>query len=118
MLPASTMKVPATAFSSVDLPDPLVPITIRNELAGSLSDTSVSALTSFGVPGLNVFDMRSIASIGSRHLGERAATRLAGFQSVCHVRQDQRGKDKHRSDEFEVVGAEPPAQCDGYEQAK
>ena len=48
------MKPPATAFSSVDLPDPLVPMTTTNEPSSIESVTPRSARTSFGVPALNV----------------------------------------------------------------
>ncbi len=57
MLPASTRKVPATAFSSVDLPEPFVPMTMTNEPVSIVSVTPCSARTSFGVPGLNVLWM-------------------------------------------------------------
>src|SRR5947207_15629514 len=101
MVPVSTMNVPATAFRRVDLPDPLVPMTMRNEPAGSERETSVSALTSFKVPGLKVFEMRWISSIGSCHLGEGAPARLTCLQPAHQFGQNQCGEDKHRGNEFE-----------------
>ena len=54
MLPRSTRNVPATAFSSVDLPEPFVPMTMTNEPGSMVRLTPCSARTSFGVPGWKV----------------------------------------------------------------
>ena len=51
MAPRSTKKVPATAFSSVDLPEPFVPMTITNPCGWIVRLTSRRARTSFGVFG-------------------------------------------------------------------
>src|SRR3954451_21493440 len=118
MVPVSTMNVPATALSSVDFPEPFVPITIRKEPDGRERETSVSALTSLGVPGLKVFDMRWISSMGSSHLGQGTPARAAIFQPVRHVGQHQRGEHKNGGDEFEVVGTESPTQGDGHQHAE
>src|SRR4051794_68075 len=118
MVPVSTMKVPATAFSSVDFPEPLVPMTMRNEPDGKVRETSVSALTSLGVPGLKVFEMRRISSMGSSHLGQGAPAGAARLQPVGHVGQHQRGEYKNGGDEFEVVRAEAPAQGNGHQHAE
>jgi hypothetical protein len=56
-VPVSTKNVPATALSSVDLPEPFMPMIVRNDPSSSVNDTSCSAHTSFGVPGLNVLAM-------------------------------------------------------------
>ena len=49
--PSSTRNVPATAFKSVDLPEPFVPTTTTNEPAGINRLTSRKARTSLGVWG-------------------------------------------------------------------
>ena len=55
--PRSDAKKAATT-SGGSAASTLVPITTRKEPDASESETSVSALTSLGVPGLKVFDMR------------------------------------------------------------
>ena len=51
ILPAVGGNVPATALSSVDLPDPLEPMTVMNCPAGMSRSTPWSATTSLAVPG-------------------------------------------------------------------
>ncbi len=62
-LPESVIIFPATAFRSVDLPDPFVPITTTHEPSSIQRSTPCSALTSFKVPGLNVIFILFILSI-------------------------------------------------------
>src|SRR6188768_2385185 len=90
MRPASTKNVPATALSSVDFPEPLVPMMRRNEPVSSRSETLRSARTSFGVPGLNVLVMSEISSMSGGG-GLRGGSRFQFAQ--------QRGRDE--SDEHE-----------------
>src|SRR5579871_1304319 len=115
MLPSSTRNVPATALSRVDFPEPLVPMTIRNEPWGRLSETLRRARTSLGVPGLKVLKMRSICSIGLGSFRGLETTRLQAPQQSGH---HESGKDEHRGNQFQVVGTESPAQGDGHKQAE
>ncbi len=48
--PESGGVVPATQFSMVDLPDPLVPMTTTNDPSSTFRSTPASARTSLGVP--------------------------------------------------------------------
>ena len=50
-LPAVSGKVPATAFMSVDLPEPLEPMMLTNWPAGTCRSMPASATTSLAVPG-------------------------------------------------------------------
>ncbi len=54
IVPDSIGNDPATAFSVVLLPEPLVPITTTKLPGSSVRSTPRSARTSSGVPGLNV----------------------------------------------------------------
>jgi hypothetical protein len=95
------MKAPAVAFSKVDLPEPLVPSTIRNAAAGTVKQTSQSARISFCVPGLNVLDMWSICSI---YVGRSNETGSAEPDPSGKVGHNERGEDEHRGDELKVIG--------------
>src|SRR6185437_15306325 len=79
MAPASTGKLPATALSKVDLPDPLVPITITQDPSSIVRSTPQSAVTSFDVPGLNVLQTFLSSSIEHR-FRLRSGYRLEGVR--------------------------------------
>src|SRR5258708_17761151 len=96
MAPRSTKKLPAAALSSVDFPEPFVPITVTNEPSSIRSDTPRSARTSFGVSAKNVFCNSRSCSMSSHLLHRR--------------RQHQRAEDKDRRHELEVVRVQAPAQ--------
>src|SRR5580765_1190476 len=121
MAPSSTGKLPATALSKVDLPDPLVPITITQEPSSMLRSTPQSAVTSFDVPGLNVLQTFLSSSIEHR-FRLRSGYRLEGarpfFELAQNPRQDQRHENKCGGNQFEIVGIEPPTQGDGDQQAE
>src|ERR1044071_5370872 len=121
MAPASTGKLPATALSKVDLPDPLVPITITQEPSSIVRSTPQSAVTSFDVPGLNVLQTFLSSSIEHRfrlRSGYRLERVRPFFQLGPNPRQGQRHENKTSGDTFEIVGIEPPTQGDGDQQAE
>src|SRR4029434_4957131 len=91
MLPESTKNVPAIAFSSVDFPEPFVPITITNEPSSMVRSTSCKDLTSLGVPALNVFTIFFVSSMGGGPRSRHAYSRE-------QVRQDQCQEDKRSCD--------------------
>src|SRR3954453_17198211 len=101
MLPWSTKKVPATAFSSVDFPEPLVPMMMTQEPAVSSNVTPLRECTSFGVPGLKVLEIVRISSMCTPHPA------LAD-----EPRNNQRDENEGGRDQFQIVGAESPAQGD------
>src|SRR5882672_302682 len=101
MLPSSTKNVPATALRKVDLPEPLVPMMTTQEPGSSVILTPRSEWTSFGVPGLKVFLIERISSMGAPQ------PRLAE-----ELRHDERDENEAGGDELEVVGIEPPAERD------
>src|SRR3569833_4436107 len=108
ILPASTLNVPATALSSVDLPEPLVPSTMRNVPVGMVRDTFRSARTSFCVPPLNVFDIRSICSIGLGCFRQCASAESDSPREIgCH----QRRKNKDGGNQLKIIRIEAPSQC-------
>src|SRR3954468_11030332 len=96
MAPRSTKKLPATALSSVDFPEPFVPMTVTNEPSSICSDTPRRARTSFGVPAKNVFCNSRSCSMPSLFLHRR--------------REDQRTEDEDRRYQLEVVRIQAPAQ--------
>src|SRR5438270_1823815 len=102
--PRSTKKLPATALSSVDFPEPFVPITVTNDPSSICSETLRRARTSFGVPAKNVFCKSRSCSMPSHLLRRR--------------RQHERAEDEDRRHEFEVVRIQAPAQCHGDDQSK
>src|SRR5205814_3366367 len=104
MAPLSTKKLPATALSSVDFPEPFVPITVTKEPSSICSDTPRSARTSFSVPAKNVFCNSRSCSMPS-HLLHRH-------------RHDQRAEDEDRRHQLEVVRVQAPAQCDRDDQSE
>src|SRR5512140_3135432 len=110
MRPTSTKNVPATALSSVDLPEPLVPMTITNEPGSMCRFTSCRARTSFGVPGLKVLVMSRALSI-ARSCAPRA-------QSDHQVRKDEGDKDERRRNQLQVVRIQTRTQRDGHEQTE
>src|SRR5436853_6537430 len=101
MAPRSTKKLPATALSSVDFPEPFVPITVTKEPSSICRDTLRSARTSFSVPAKNVFCSSRSCSMPP-HLLHRG-------------RHDQRAEHEDRRYELEVIRVQAPAQCDGDE---
>src|SRR5215510_9056926 len=90
IFPESTKKEPATAFSSVDFPDPFDPMIMTNDLSSTSSPTPRSACSSFGVPALNVLLTPAISSMGSlrRHF----------LANLPHPIQ-QRGRDQREKHE-------------------
>src|SRR4026209_2870719 len=109
IVPASRRKVPATELSSVDFPEPFVPMTITNEPASRLRSMPRKARTSLAVPAWNVFAMRVSSSIS-------ACSAIAdALQSIW---QDERGEHEDRGDQLEIVRIQPGAQRDGDEQAE
>ena len=62
-LPASGRSLPDTMFSSVDLPAPLLPITVMKSPAARSREIPSSATRSFTVPAKKVFLMFSIFSM-------------------------------------------------------
>src|SRR5688572_11220796 len=113
MVPRSGVNEPATALSSVDFPDPFVPMMIRNEPCGSSSDTSESARTSLTVPRLNVFDSRLMCSTLRRLRPNRP---LALTEPAHKIGHHERREHENRRDQLEVVRIEPPAQGDRHQQ--
>src|SRR6266487_2892175 len=109
MLPESTKKVPAMAFSSVDFPEPLVPITITKEPSSIKRSTFCRDRTSFGVPALNVLDICRVSSMGGR-------PRFLCTQFGQQIRKDQGQEHKYRRDELQVIRIQTPAQGDGHQQ--
>src|SRR5262245_17955203 len=108
--PVSTMNVPATAFSNVDLPEPFEPMMIKNEPVSSRSDTPRKARTSFGVPRLKVLAMLEISSMsGGGGLRGR-------FQFAQQCGRDQRYEHKRGGYQFQIIRIQSPAQRDGHEQ--
>src|SRR5262249_4498685 len=98
MEPIAAMKVPANRLGREDLPEPLVPMMIRNEPVSNRSETPRRARTSLGVPGLKVLWMPVISSMsGGGRFGR-------GFEFAQDGRRDERDKDEGGGDEFEVVG--------------
>src|SRR5262245_36525673 len=104
MEPLSTRNVPATALRSVDFPEPLVPMMIRNELGSNRSETLRSARTSFGVPGLKVLVMLETSSMSG---GGRFCWRHR-FQLAQKRGRYECNENKCGSDEFKVIRVQPP----------
>src|SRR5690348_10132698 len=100
MVPESTRNVPATAFKSVDLPEPFVPMMITNDPASNVRLTPCSERTSLGVPALKVLRTCSTLSMGG----------VPVLQLVEHSRQNQGHEDEGRGDQLQVVGIQAPAQ--------
>src|ERR1051325_8891148 len=94
--PRSTRNPPATAFSSVDFPEPFVPMTMTNDPSSMSSDTPRRARTSFGVPAKNVFRTSRRRSMPFRFLHEHG--------------QDERAEHERRRHELEVIRIQSPAQ--------
>src|SRR2546425_8655505 len=95
IVPVSTRNVPATALRSVDLPEPLVPMTMTKDPSVIVRSTLCRARTSFGVPALNVFEIPRISSIG--HSG------FAFLQTLQEVGQDEGRKHENRSDQLQII---------------
>src|SRR5437867_12250237 len=121
MVPASTGKLPATALSKVDLPDPFVPITITQEPSSMVSSTPQSALTSFDVPGLNVLQTFCSSSIEHR-FRMRSGYWLDGVRPLSELGQNPRqhlsDENKSAGDQSQIDALEPPTRDDGDEQAE
>ena len=69
--PESAIKVPATAFSKVDFPEPFVPMMRRNDPRSRLSETFLSARTCVGRVGVE----------GLVEIGDFEHVRLRGVKS-------------------------------------
>src|SRR5579862_5924198 len=108
--PLSSKNVPATAFSKVDFPDPLVPITMTNEPSSIARSTPCKAFTSLGVCAKKVLVTCCSSSMRSRL--------SAPLQPRQQSRQDQRYKHEQRRHQLEVVGIEPGAQRQRDQQAE
>src|SRR5262249_38403822 len=108
IVPWSTKNVPATEFSSVDFPDPFVPITITNEPSSISRSIPCSERTSFGVPGLNV--LRTPRSSSTGHL------RLLPPELRSKSRNDQRDEYEERRNQLQIVRIQSPAQRDRHQQ--
>src|SRR5699024_7489735 len=64
ILPSSTGQTPATAFSMVDLPAPLPPMTVTKSPSFRWRDRPFRAVFSLTVPGLKVLYMFWMSSMG------------------------------------------------------
>src|SRR4051794_22856323 len=104
--PPSTKKLPATALSSVDFPEPFVPMTMTNDPSSICSDTPRSARTSFGVPAKNVF------------CNSRSCSMPSHFHLLHQHRHHQRAEDEDRGDELEIVRIQSPPQRERDDQSK
>src|SRR5262249_32212024 len=105
MVPASTKKLPATALSSVDFPEPFVPMTITNSARSMSRLTPRSARTSLGVSAWNVLVMPRASSMVGPPL-----------HPVEQPREHQRDEDEAGGDQLQVVRVHPPAQGNGDQQ--
>src|SRR5579859_2082335 len=110
MVPASRRKVPATALSRVDFPEPLVPIMTTKAPSSSVTSTPSIARTSLGVPGLKTFVTLRISSI--------SCASLPRPELMYQVRQNQCHEDEYRCNQFEVVWIQSQAQGDSHQQAE
>src|SRR4029077_19776408 len=99
MVPPSPKNTPATAFSKVDFPEPLVPMMMTQEPAASSRFTPRRERTSLGVSALNVFATFWISSMG-------APQALFLAQELRH---DERTEDEYGGDQLQIVGTESPA---------
>src|SRR3954454_21057168 len=104
IVPRYTYKLPATALSSVDFPEPFVPMTMTNEPSSMSSDTPRRERTSFGVPSKNVLRSSRTCSM-SLHFLQRH-------------RQHERAENEDRGHQFQVVRIESPAQRERDDQSK
>src|SRR5574344_2808958 len=107
MVPASTGKVPATAFSMVDLPAPLPPMTVQKSPSFSVRLTPRRACFSLTVPALKVFQISLISSIGGHLLGglDTGADIL-----VLPEGDGQEDGHHHGAEELQVVGVQAHSQ--------
>src|SRR5262245_14429459 len=110
IVPASSGNVPATALSSVDFPDPFVPITTTNDPGSIVKSMPASARTSFGVPSKNVLNALRISNIAW-------SLQYFGPQS-CQFGDDQRGQHEGRRNQLQIIGVESPSQGNRHEQTK
>src|SRR5271170_4335411 len=104
--PSSTKNVPATAFNSVDFPEPLVPMMMTQEPAARSRFTPRRERTSFTVPGLKVFEMDCSSSM-----------RASQAFFTQELRDDESEEDEYGGDQLQVGGTETPAQRHGNQQA-
>ena len=85
--PRSTKNPPATALSSVDFPDPFVPMTMTNEPSSTVRSTPRSARTSFGVPALKVLKtLRSSSTATSPGLPRSSCVSIAARATAARAR--------------------------------
>src|SRR3954462_10904879 len=97
--PESMRNEPATAFSKVELPEPLMPIITMNEPSSTLTLTDCSARSSFGVPGLNVLLTVRTSSMGG--------PRIKKIRALEQLRRDEGQKHKYSGDKSQVIGIQP-----------
>src|SRR5882724_3588588 len=95
IVPESTPSDPATTLSKVDFPEPFVPMMTTNDPSSTLRLTPCSARSSLGVPGLKVLLTLLISSMGGPG--------LAQVKKFDQLGRNQRQKDKHRSNQFQIV---------------
>src|SRR5208337_736860 len=107
-VPRSKKKEPATAFSNVDLPEPLVPMTTVKDPSWTLSVTPWRALTSFTLPGWKVLRTPLTSSMGEPP--------YASFEKGEQFGHNQSEENKGGRDQLQVVRVHAPAQGDGDQQ--
>src|SRR5439155_5615020 len=123
MWPESTTNVPAIALSKVDLPEPFVPMTMTHDPSSIITSTPSSERTSFGVPGLNTFEIPRVSSMRGLSLP------LLGFRNrmdapyrlaypLQESGKDKRQEYKDRRDQFQIIRIQTPAERNCDEQAK
>src|SRR5262249_14318172 len=114
---------PATAFSSVDFPDPFVPMMITKEPSSTFKPTRCNDRTSFGVPTLNVFDIVLRSSMRSTRLSlfrnrRRRGLRFLRFQLSDHVWKNQCDEDENGRDQLQIIRIQSPSQSNRNHQSK
>src|SRR5438045_9581351 len=99
------------ALSSVDFPEPLVPMTITKEPSSIEISTLCKERTSLGVPALNVLAIRCVSSMGRGPCPNSIEFGKQGWQNQSEENESGR-------DQLQVVRIESPAQSDGNEEAE
>src|SRR5579864_4337434 len=105
MAPASTVNVPATALSNVDLPEPFIPMTTTTDPFSICRSTPWSARTSLGVFGKKVLAMPAISS--TCHPLPDIRRQVGQYEGHQH---------KRSGDQLQVVWVQSPAQGDRHQQ--
>src|SRR4030095_15860884 len=106
IFPESTKKEPATAFNSVDFPDPFVPMMMTNDPSWTFSPTSRSARSSLGVPALKILLTLAISSMGRSGVHPL----LQRAQPFQQCRRNQCEKNEHCRRQFQIIGIQSNAQ--------